>query len=105
MLKNTGDAITSSKECFDKRYKKPQMRFQFYESCISKRLMEKTDEYRKSKMSYKEYISSEDIGDDFNIRDFLDTLPIYGLKFLCDYCKIKGRSKLKRISHTNLNEH
>lgn len=61
-----------------------------------KRLMEKTDEYRKSKMSYKEYISSEDIGDDFNIRDFLDTLPIYGLKFLCDYCKIKGRSKLKK---------
>ena len=60
------------------------------------KLVEKTDEYRKTKMSYKEYISSEDIGDDFNLRDFLDTLPVYMLKFLCDYCKIKGRSKLKK---------
>lgn len=60
------------------------------------KLIDKTDEYRKTKMSYKEYISSEDMGDDFNLRDFLDTLPIYMLKFLCDYCKIKGRTKLKK---------
>lgn len=60
------------------------------------KLINKTDEYRKTKMSYKEYISSEDMGDDFNLRDFLETLPIYMLKFLCDYCKIKGRTKLKK---------
>ena len=67
-----------------------------------KRLMEKTDEYRKSKMSYKEYISSEDIGDDFNIRDFLDTLPIYGLKFLCDYCKNKRTFETKKGFHIQI---
>lgn len=65
---------------------------------FQQRLMDKTDAYRKSKLSYKEYISSEDMGDDFNLRDFLDASPIYALKFLCDYCKIKGRSHLKKGS-------
>lgn len=65
---------------------------------FQKRLMDKTDAYRKSKITYKEYISSEDMGDDFNLRDFLDNSPIYALKFLCDYCKIRGRSKIKKGS-------
>ena len=61
-----------------------------------RKLIDKTEQYRKHKLTGSEYISSEDMGDDFNIRDFLEGLPTYMLKYLCDYCRIKGRSHLKK---------
>lgn len=55
-----------------------------------------TNKLRKKDGREHYVLTSEDVGPEFNKRKFLESLPLYMLKFLANKCKIPGRTTIKK---------
>lgn len=63
---------------------------------FQKRLIERTKAVSKKKFNARVYITTEDYSVNFNVRNYLEKLPVYMIVFLARRLDIKGRSHIKK---------
>jgi len=80
----------------DADFQKRRPDFSNVSTSYKNNLIKQTEKLQEKANDFNRYLTPEDISSSFNKRQYLESIPLYMVKFLAKRCRIPGRTSLSK---------